>query len=107
MMTRMGFGLSVAPKFMDTIIRYVTRDMAKVDNYVDDLMVPKKQSAEVVQLLMSYGLPTKPAEKMSSARVLGLQLTEDENGIKWSRRADASVDLPEVLTKRSIFSWCG
>ena len=106
-MTRMGFGLSVAPKFMATIIRYVTRDMAKVDNYVDDLIVPRKQSAEVVQLLMSYGLPTKPAEKMSSARVLGLQLTEDDNGIKWSRRVDASVDLPEVLTKRSIFSWCG
>ena len=104
MMTRMGFGLSFAPKFMDTIIRYVTRDMAKVDNYVDSLMVPWKQSAEVVQLLMSFDLPTKPAEKMSSARVLGLQLTEDNNRVKWSCRVDASVDLPEVLTKQSILS---
>ena len=103
-MTRMGFEVSFAPKSMDNIIRYVTRDMAKVDNYVDGLMVPRKQYAEVVHLLMSFDLPTKPAEKMSSARVLGLQLTEDNNSIKWSRRVDASVDLPEVLTKRSILS---
>ena len=106
-MTRMGFGLSVAPKFMDTIIRYITRNLAKVDNYVDDLMVPKVQSADVVKLLEKYGLPTKPAEKMSTARVLGLQLSEDDHDVKWSRRSGASVDIPEILTRRSIFSWCG
>ena len=48
-MTRMGFGLSIAPKVMDTVIKYVTRDMPAVDNYIDDLRVPSAQASEVVQ----------------------------------------------------------
>ena len=106
-MTWMGFGLSVAPKFMDVIIRYVTRDEEDVDNYVDDLRVPEEKVVNVIELLARYGLPTKPAEEMSSARVLGLQLSENDSGTVWSRRSGVSIELPEVLTKRSLFSWCG
>ena len=37
-MTRMGFGMNIAPKFMDIIVRWVTREFPEVDNYVDDVM---------------------------------------------------------------------
>ena len=106
-MTRMGFGLSVAPKLMDIVVKYVTRNMPDVDNYVDDLMVPKQQRKVLEETLASYGLPTKPAEVVESARVLGLQLTDKDGQVIWSRRGDAGVDLVDNPTKRELFSWCG
>ena len=107
-MTRMGFGLSVAPKFMDIIVKYATRQFPKVDNYVDDLFVPKSQSSEVVQQLVDYGLQTKPAENLSATRVLGLQLSESEaEGLRWSRRHETHLAIPEKLTRRTLYQWCG
>eukprot|EP00117_Sycon_ciliatum_P022483 scpid27783/ scgid19383/ len=72
-MTRMGFGLAVAPKFMDIVVKWETRDYPEVGNYVDDLRVPSSDTDAVSDVLLSYGLPTKEAENMESARVLGLQ----------------------------------
>ena len=52
-MTRMGFGLSVAPKQMDIVVKCVTRNMPDVDNNVDDLMVPKQQRKVLEETLVS------------------------------------------------------
>lgn len=106
MMARMGFGLAVAPKFMDIIVKYVLRDYADTDNYVDDLFVPKRDQKEVEARLEEYGLTTKPAESVPTARVLGLQLSAAEDGVQWSRR-DVNLQVPKPATKRSVFSWCG
>ena len=46
-MERMGFGLAVAPKVMDAIIKWVIRGFTDVDNYVDDLRVPEQIEEEV------------------------------------------------------------
>ena len=62
-MTRMGFGLSIAPKVMDAIIKYLTRDCADVDNYVDDLRVPSAQGNHVVAQMSHYRLETRCGEK--------------------------------------------
>ena len=62
-MSRMGFGLRIAPKFMDLIVKYPTRQFPGVDNYIDDLLVPKPQSVAVKEQLQLYSLPTKPAER--------------------------------------------
>ena len=92
-MTRMGFDLSVAPKVMDIIVKFVTRDMPEVDNYVDDVIVPKPLSSAVSARLAAYGLPTKPAEDVSSARVLGLQLfTGADNELHWRRRDGVQLE---------------
>eukprot|EP00117_Sycon_ciliatum_P011312 scpid18689/ scgid1770/ Gag-Pol polyprotein; Matrix protein p10; p20; Capsid protein p25; Nucleocapsid protein p14; Protease p15; Reverse transcriptase/ribonuclease H p90; Integrase p46 len=107
-MTRMGFGLSVAPKVMDIIVKYVTRDMPEVDNYVDDVIVPKPLSSAVSARLAAYGLPTKPAEDVSSARVLGLQLfTGADNELHWRRRDGVQLEVADEITRREVFSWCG
>ena len=42
-MTRMGFGLNVAPKILGMVVNWVKRDLSGVDAYVDDLNVPKTQ----------------------------------------------------------------
>ena len=106
-MTRMGFGLSVAPKLMDIVVKYVTRSMPDVDNYVDDLVVPKVQREVLEETLAHYGLPTKPAELVESARVLGLQLQDEAGEVVWSRRGDVRLDFEDSPTKRDLFSWCG
>ncbi|XP_065195764.1 uncharacterized protein LOC135827166 [Sycon ciliatum] len=108
-MERMGFGLSIAPKFMDIIVKWVLRAYADVDNYVDDLYVPKPRLRAVTDQLSQYGLPTKPAEPVVSARVLGLQLSESADGqVRWKRRGDVMPTCqPDAITRREIFKWCG
>ena len=70
-MTRMGFGLSVAPKFMDMIIRWVTKDMAdhRVDNYVHDVRVPRTETQNAASAFAACGLPTKEPETMVTTSV--------------------------------------
>eukprot|EP00117_Sycon_ciliatum_P015220 scpid31464/ scgid0234/ Protein NYNRIN; NYN domain and retroviral integrase catalytic domain-containing protein; Pol-like protein len=106
-MTRMGFGLNVAPKILDMVVKWVTKDLDGVDNYVDDLRVPDSQVVATTQQLERYGLKCKPAEKLPTARVLGLQLSTQDGTINWQRRRDVCLQLPEAPTKRAVFSWCG
>ena len=107
-MTRMGFGLSIAPKFMDMIVRWVTRKWPGVDNYVDDILAPAQIREAVAAELLRYGLPTKPAESLPSARVLGLQLsTSAADVVNWARRDGVDLSFDRPLTKRGVFKWTG
>ena len=54
-MTRMGFGLSIAPKFMDIIVRWLTQEFAGVDNYIDDLLTPSAVTIQVSEKLEKFG----------------------------------------------------
>ena len=63
-MTRMGFRLGVAPKFMDIIIRLGTRDFPPVDNYVDDVKTPANKVDAVAARMLECGLPTQQAEPL-------------------------------------------
>ena len=107
-MTRMGFGLNVAPKILDMVVKWVTRDLEGVDSYVDDLNVPKCQQTTTLQQLERYGLQAKPAVDISTTRVLGLQLSKQHDGtVLWACRSDQSMSLPEQPTRRQVYSWCG
>ena len=93
-MTRMGFGLSVAPKFMDVIVRWIKGDMRDVDNYVDDVRLPSSSTSEASDAFADLGLPMKPPEAMASSRVLGLQLWRSPTGqIIWRKRDDCDIEL--------------
>ena len=106
-MTRMGFGLNVAPKIMNMVVKWVTNDLPGVDNYVDDLCVPKVQLTATTAQLKRYGLDTKPPADMVTARVLGLQLSSNEGMVQWTRRDDMALTLPDDPTRRQVVSWCG
>ena len=106
-MTRMAFGLNVAPKVMDTVVRYVTRDHRDVDNFVDDIMVPSILADAVTENLAKYGLPTKPSEEMCEGRVLGLQLFDRDGQVMWRRRDGIDTTYAQPLTKREVYRWCG
>ena len=108
-MERMAFGLSIAPKVMDAIVKFALGNFPDADNYVDDVVAPSEQLPEVIAALNQYGLPTKPPEVLTGARVLGMQLlvgTPNEE-VMWRRRDGVDLTLPKQPTKREVFSWCG
>ena len=85
-MTRMGFGLNVAPKIMSRIISAVLSqdDVVKkgTDHYIDDIWVNESVVGveRVRQLLLRYGLVTKEPELLSDSRVLSLRVRDSSSG---------------------------
>ena len=112
-MTRMGFGLNVAPKIMSKIITTVLELDDEValgtDHYIDDIFVDASvvDIAKVKNHLTKYGLETKEPVPLSDARVLGLRVVAAEDGLhKWKRDGELPV-LSETPTKREMFSVFG
>ena len=101
-MERMGFGLAIAPKVLDTIVKWVTRDFTDTDNYIDDIITPTDQAEALADALTAHGLPTKPAVDVDATRVLGLQTHDGQ----WERREPLQPP-PTQMTKRNVFQWCG
>ncbi|XP_067949869.1 uncharacterized protein [Watersipora subatra] len=91
-MTRLGFGLNVAPKIMSRILAKVLSMDEKIakgtDHYIDDIVVNENvvSALKVKDHLQKYGLLSKEPESLSSARVLGLRVEASNSGtLKWSR----------------------
>ena len=112
-MTRMGFGLNVAPKIMTKVLSKVLSLDGEVssgtDHYIDDIIVnlDKVSASRVSNHLARYGLVTKEPESISDARVLGLRVVKGRQGrLEWSR--DNAIDSEvKDLSKRKLFSLCG
>jgi len=111
-LTRLGFGLCVAPKVMTLILRKVLGVDKKVsentDSYIDDIFVNMSNVSceEVVAVLDRYGLKSKPFERLEDCRVLGLRVKKKGENYWWTR--DNSLpSVSEVKTRRDIFSFCG
>ena len=112
-MTRMGFGLNVAPKIMSKVLGKVLSMDSNVDNgtdhYIDDIIVDEdKVSVDSVRShLKMYGLVTKEPERICDARVLGLRVRLNKSDqFLWGRDNDIG-NIDDVVTKRELFSVCG
>ena len=105
-MMRMGFGLNVAPKFIDVlVVRWITQEFPGVDSYVDDVLMPSVVTSRVSRKLQQHGLPTKDPEPMASSLALGLRLAEDDAGqVCPSRQEGAELTLAERTTKHAVFN---
>lgn len=111
-LTRLGFGLTSAPRIMAAVVRYILASDSNIDaatdHYVDDIILDKDlvTTERVVEQLRQFGLVTKPPETLDGARVLGLQLSDTGHGrMRWKR----GKDLPEMpgdepLSRRGLFS---
>ena len=111
-LTRLGFGLCVAPKVMTLILKNVLSREDDVrngtDSYIDDIFVNLKAVSceKVANVLRTNGLESKPSEKLTDCRVLGLRVRELDGIFMWSRdNALPNVNL--VKTRRDLFSFCG
>ena len=112
-LTRLGFGLSCAPRIMTKILKLVLaeNDLIKkaTSSYVDDIIVNESivSVEEVRNHLSRFGLLTKPPEKLNGGAVLGLKLNYGNDGMYRFSRGNALPLLPEKCTRRELFSLCG
>ncbi|KFD51152.1 hypothetical protein M513_07916 [Trichuris suis] len=77
--------------------------------YLDDILVNEDvvKASRVEEHLARYGLLCKPSERVSDGtRVLGLRVWGERDRLVWRR--DTKVgDVPQRLSRRSVFSYCG
>ena len=116
LLTRLGFGLNVAPKVMTAVVeRVLAQDtiiQRATSSYIDDVLVDERvaPAEDVVQHLEKFGLHAKQPEKLGCAegvRVLGLRV--DQNG-SWARDSPLSAIVEAVqqgITRRQVHSLVG
>ena len=112
-LTRMGFGLNVAPSIMQAIMETVLSNDVTVQQamsvYIDDIFINNSvaPAERVKQLFLRFGLESKDLEWLEdSARVLGLEVWGERGTLQW-KRGSVIPDVPEVVTRQTIFSLCG
>jgi len=111
-LTRLGFGLNVAPKVMSAVVGKILSmedDIQRgTDSYIDDIIVNESvvSAEKVVAHLRKYGLESKPAEDLNGCKVLGVKVEKAGETFKWRRGSDVPIPVGE-LTKRDLFSICG
>ena len=111
--TRLGFGLNVAPQIMKTIVNAVLSQQETIKEgtlaYLDDIYVNEDvvSSSCVRSQLAEFGLICKDPERLEDgACVLGLNVRQDRGTLKWGCRT-AVPEVPDVFTRRAVFSLCG
>ena len=81
-LTRLGFGMNIAPKIMCSIVKFVLEKRPDwkggIEFYIDDLFINEDIVGvnEVVEHLQSWGLECKTPEDLIGSRVLGLKVFE-------------------------------
>ena len=110
-LTRLGFGLNVAPSIMKTVLQTVVKQdpvvWEAVSLYIDDVLVNENaiSAEQVAAHLKNFGLECKPGVRLQNGgRVLGLRVSAGEEGLQWGR--DNPVENEYTLTKRGVFSLC-
>ena len=112
-LTRLGFGLNVAPQIMKTIINEVLSQQETIKEgtsaYLDDIYVNEDvvSSSRVRSQLAKFGLICKNPERLEDGtRVLGLNVRQERGTLKWGRGTAVPV-VPDIFTRRVVFSLCG
>jgi hypothetical protein len=104
-MTRLGFGVNIAPKVLRTVIKNILPEQLynEIGIYIDDIYIPTSKVEEMKTHLNKNGFQIKDPEPLIKARILGLQNYPDGY---WTRRQE---EIPKVLihTRRGIHSWTG
>ena len=114
-LTRLGFGLSSAPKIMNAIVEYVLAQDPMIEKntsfYVDDIIINLNGVKEevVVEHLKNFGLVTKKRLECEEQRALGLVLYDDDERTKWWRRGELELggEVKSMMTRREVFSITG
>lgn len=112
-LTRLGFGINVAPIIMKAIVNCVlsldTSVREGTSSYVDDILVREDvvSAQHVQQHLASFGLLAKEPERVcDGTRLLGLVVRKEEDKLLWTRESRID-EIPDHLSRRTVFSLCG
>ena len=110
-LTRLGFGLNVAPKIMAAVLKTVLKKGSKAkeatDSYINNIMVDvtKISTKEVVEHLKGFGLTAKSPESLDRGAALALKLM-NKTGKLMFRRGN---EIPEIgeISRQELFFICG
>nr|XP_047132503.1 uncharacterized protein LOC101240105 [Hydra vulgaris] len=113
-LTRLGFGLSLAPVMMNSILRYVLQQdsaLAKtIRGYIVGTLAINGNGRKLVIHMKKWDLHAKAPEYFgeNTVRALGLEVTVNPltKEMFWKRGRELPI-IKSVLTKRDIFSLCG
>ena len=112
-LTRLGFGLNVAPVIMSAILSKVLKSdrvlATATSSYLDDIYLDQSiaPTQYLIDHLAKYGLQVKPPEQVAiGARVLGLRVWREADHLKW-KSDNAIPGMPSKITRRAFFSMCG
>ena len=111
-LTRLVFGLNVAPKIMAAVLKTVLKKGSKTkeatDSYIDDIMVDvtKISTKEVVEHLKGFGLTAKSPESLDGGAALGLKLM-NKMGKLMFRRGNEIPEIEGEISRQELFSICG
>ena len=111
-LTRLGFGLNCAPRIMSKILKTVLEKDEHINratnSYIDDILVDEKMvtAQKLMDHLKKFGLVTKEPEPLEGGAALGLRLKLVKGDLMFYRGNEVPV-LPEILTRRELFSICG
>ncbi|KFD62540.1 hypothetical protein M514_09025 [Trichuris suis] len=94
-LTRLGFGLNVAPTIMKAVVGHVLSLAPHLK---------KGTSACIDDIFVNQSID--PERVTDGARVLGLKLWGEQGALLWSRGNEISGP-PKNLTRRTVFSHCG
>ena len=115
-LTRLGFGISIAPKIMTAIVKKVLAVNPDIeqgtDSYIDDIIVNENvvDAGKVKDVLSEFGLKSKEIENLEGTRVLGLRLSKRKFGLPLEWNRDNKINLEasyNEMSKRDLFSFCG
>ena len=116
-LSRMGFGLNVAPSIMRAIVEAaLSKDDAvrqATSAYIDDVFINEDivSATRVKQHLDNFGLKSKePKRLQNSARVLGLTVREKDKTLIWERGnkvPSVPRSLPDAVCSHFVESWSG
>ena len=111
-LTRMGFGLNVAPSIMKTIVNAIlTKDKCiqrATSAYIDDMYVNESivPAARVKEHLYSFGLHSKELERLQhDARGLGLKVWGEDNFLLEKREQNPRHALCRHATEHIFTMW--
>ncbi|CDW53745.1 hypothetical protein TTRE_0000201201 [Trichuris trichiura] len=107
-LTRLKFGLNVAPLVMKTVPSFVLSQNPAIKRgtsaYIDDILVSENI---VPASRVEEELECKPPERLfDDARVLCLKVCRERGQLTWAR-GNPVGDVLQELTRRAVFAYCG
>ena len=112
-LTQLGFGLNVTPLIMKSVIDAIVPQDHTIKSttsaYVDDILINENlvPVSSVQQNFLDYDLVSKdPVRLRDGARVLGLQVWEKDDTLRW-KRGSQIPEIPDGLTRQRVFSLSG
>ncbi|XP_064106974.1 uncharacterized protein LOC135215948 [Macrobrachium nipponense] len=108
-LTRLGFGLNIAPMVMKSVLNCVLLQDPIVRKgtsaYIDDILVNEDivKASRVEEHLRNFGLVSKPHQRLAEG---ARAFNQEQESLFWKRDNDLG-DAPRQLTRRAVFSYCG